>query len=66
MKIAQFLAKRKKTQRWLADKLTEAGMPVGRTAVDNWVQGIRFPRRRFALKIVEITGGAVTLKDIYA
>jgi hypothetical protein len=61
MTIAEYLKKRRKTHQWFADLIE-----VERTAVGNWINGIRYPRRELAKRIVEKTKGQVKIKDIYA
>lgn len=50
----------------LAAQLRAAGTPVSESAVYKWVAGAHVPRPDVALRIVEISGGIVTLGDVYA
>jgi hypothetical protein len=40
-------------------------VPVTTAAVYHWMNGTRHPRREQANRIVKLTGGDVTLEDIY-
>lgn len=58
---------------WVADvtpsaicsRLAAERMPVTQGAVYKWVAGERLPRPEVALKLVEISGEAITLADVY-
>jgi transcriptional regulator with XRE-family HTH domain len=49
-------------------KATELAVRMGvcTSAFEHWVSGRRTPRPEHANKLVQITGGEVTLQDIYA
>lgn len=58
---------------WVADvtpgaicaQLRAAGTPVTPGAVYKWVAAERVPRPDVALQLVEISGGAISLADVY-
>lgn len=49
----------------LARQLRAAGAPVSESAVYKWVAGSHVPRPDVALRIVEISGGEITLGELY-
>lgn len=58
---------------WVADltpsrvalELRGAGLPVTESAVYKWVAGQHAPRPDIALRIVEISGGRLSVADVY-
>ncbi len=49
----------------LTADLAAAGQPVTRTAVYNWLAGTHLPRPERALAISELSGGRVSVADVY-
>ena len=50
---------------WVVGRLEAEGLPVTPFAVYHWVAADTAPRPPFAHALVRISGGALTLKDIY-
>jgi hypothetical protein len=62
MKLADYLTQKKLTYAAFAQML---GTPNAKMNVCRYALGQRHPRPHVAAKIVEVTKGRVTLKDIY-
>ena len=50
----------------LADQLASAGTPVTADAVYKWVSGRAIPRAEVVFNLIELSGGRLTITDIYA
>jgi hypothetical protein len=49
----------------IVEQLRAAGTPVTPKAVYMWVSGDRLPRPEVALSLVEISGGTLSIADVY-
>jgi hypothetical protein len=49
----------------VAEQLAQAGHPVTGKAIYNWIAGESLPRPRLAARLCHLSGGELTLRDVY-